>query len=45
MGDIAEAMIGGLFCEQCGQVIDGEEPGFPRTCDSCSGDSFDEDDE
>jgi len=32
MGDIADAMIGGLFCEQCGGLIDGEEPGYPRNC-------------
>lgn len=35
MGDIAEAMLSGLFCEWCGEVIDGEESGFPRRCEGC----------
>lgn len=30
MGEIADAMINGLFCEQCGVVVDGEEPGYPK---------------
>ena len=25
----------GLCCQICGAYIDGEEPGFPRTCDEC----------
>lgn len=25
----------GLCCNVCGAYIDGEEPGFPRTCDDC----------
>jgi hypothetical protein len=32
MGEIAEAMINGLFCQWCGVLIDGEEPGYPRSC-------------
>ena len=36
MGEIAEAMIDGLFCEQCGELIDGESVGYPRSCDQCS---------
>lgn len=35
MGDIAEGMIEGFFCQQCGCVIDGEEPGYPRFCEDC----------
>lgn len=35
MGEIAEAMINGLFCQQCGAYIDGQEPGYPRNCDDC----------
>lgn len=35
MGEIAEAMINGLFCEQCGSYIDGNEPGYPRKCSDC----------
>ena len=26
----------GLCCQQCGEVIDGKEPGFPRYCDFCA---------
>ena len=36
MGDMADATINGLFCEQCGELIDGDEPGCPRNCDGCS---------
>lgn len=25
----------GLCCNVCGAYIDGEEPGYPRTCDDC----------
>lgn len=25
----------GLCCQICGEVIDGKEPGFTRTCDDC----------
>ena len=25
----------GLCCNVCGSYIDGEEPGYPRTCDDC----------
>ena len=35
MGDMAEAILEGLFCEECGCLIDGEEPGYPRSCDDC----------
>lgn len=35
MGEIAEAMLNGLLCEQCGALIDGEEPGYPRICSDC----------
>ena len=36
MGDIADAMIEGLFCQLCGGYIDGDEPGYPRYCsDEC----------
>lgn len=29
----------GLCCQYCGQVIDGEEPGYPRSCEFCRGQS------
>jgi hypothetical protein len=36
MGEIAEAMLSGLFCEGCGTVFDDfEEPGLPRRCEAC----------
>lgn len=34
MGDIAEAMIDGTFCSDCGAYI-GEDVGFPRCCRAC----------
>lgn len=27
----------GLCCSTCGEYIDGEEPGYPRQCENCSG--------
>lgn len=30
----------GLCCQVCGAVIDLQEPGYPRTCEFCSGDTF-----
>ena len=35
MGEMAEAMLEGLLCEQCGALIDGEQPGYPRKCADC----------
>lgn len=35
MGDIADAMIEGLFCQHCGTLVDGEEVGYPRSCEEC----------
>ena len=35
MGDIANLMIDGTICEQCGNFIDFEYPGHPRICDEC----------
>lgn len=34
MGEIADSMINGEFCEMCGVFLDGESPGFPRYCSS-----------
>lgn len=36
MGEIAEAIINGYLCEECGCPVDGEEPGYPRECEFCS---------
>ena len=35
MGEAAEMILDGTFCEQCGVFIDGEAPGYPRTCEAC----------
>lgn len=35
MGEIAEAVINGFYCELCGCLVDGEEPGYPRKCSDC----------
>lgn len=32
MGEAADMRLSGLLCEACGEMIDGEEPGFPRYC-------------
>lgn len=37
MGDIADAMLSGLFCQTCGEIIDDDEPGYPRSCGGCGG--------
>jgi len=31
MGEIAEMMLAGVLCEQCGEFI-GDEVGYPRNC-------------
>lgn len=43
MGDVAEMMLEGLLCEVCGELIDGDEPGYPRRCAGCCDESDDED--
>lgn len=35
MGDIADMMLEGSMCEQCGEYM-GEGNGYPRLCGSCS---------
>jgi len=35
MGEAAEAVLEGLYCQVCGDLIDGEEPGYPRSCEDC----------
>lgn len=32
MGDIADSMLDGTFCEGCGVFLDGDDPGHPRYC-------------
>lgn len=40
MGEIAEMMLDGTLCEDCGcAIMDGDEPaeyaGYPRKCEDC----------
>lgn len=35
MGDIADGIINGFWCQECGCLVDGEEPGYPRICEDC----------
>lgn len=36
MGEIAEMMLDGILCEQCGEYIGGSV-GYPRPCAGCGG--------
>lgn len=41
MGEIADLMLDGALCEQCGGAIsDGAAPGYPRLCAECGGGNF-----
>ena len=42
MGDIADAIIAGFLCQQCGEVVDDDETGYPRTCAGCQDAEFDD---
>lgn len=35
MGEIAEMMLEGTLCEQCGSFVDFDYVGHPRLCDDC----------
>lgn len=35
MGEIAEMMIDGTMCQQCGVYIESPSMGIPRTCRDC----------
>lgn len=35
MGEIAEMILEGILCEECGSLVDGEEVGYPRKCEDC----------
>jgi len=37
MGDIADGILEGIFCEKCGQYMDGPPAGYPVTCGGCLG--------
>ena len=32
MGEAADMILDGLLCQYCGDLIDLEEPGYPRSC-------------
>ena len=48
MGEIADAMLNGVFCAECGELMgdvlddDFVEPGYPRRCEGCEQDDMDE---
>ena len=44
MGEIADAMLEGVFCQVCGEYM-GEGDGFPVTCAGCQEDDFDDDED
>lgn len=35
MGEIADMMLEGTLCQTCGEYIDDDIGGFPRTCAGC----------
>ncbi len=35
MREITNDIFNGLLCNECGQLIDFKEPGYPRTCKDC----------
>ena len=35
MGEIADAMLDGDLCGQCGVALDPEDVGYPRICAGC----------
>ena len=34
MGEIADGILDGVFCEGCGEYLE-DETGYPRRCSSC----------
>lgn len=43
MGDAAEMILDGFMCQVCGEMIDGDEPGYPRCCAACESENEEED--
>lgn len=43
MGENAEMVLEGILCQYCGEYIDGEAPGYPRSCGCDGGDEYHED--
>lgn len=42
MGDAADAILEGLVCQNCGDLMS-TWPGFPQSCESCSAKQWEED--
>ena len=38
MGEIADMILMGFICQQCGMPIDEGATGFPRCCEDCTQD-------
>lgn len=38
MGDIADMVLDGTLCQECGEYV-GDDIGYPRSCAGCSGDN------
>ncbi len=38
MGDIADMMLEGVMCQQCGEWLGGDGDGYPVTCEACLAD-------
>lgn len=36
LGEIADMVVNGFLCQECGSHIDFEEPGYPRSCEDCA---------
>lgn len=41
MGEMAEAILEGIFCQWCGEYLD-EGDGFPQVCAACKSESGDD---
>lgn len=35
MGEVVEDMLDGWICRDCHGLVDGDAPGYPRTCQDC----------
>lgn len=40
MGEFAEMIMSGIFCEGCGEFINAEPAGHPQKCDDCFDDEM-----
>lgn len=38
MGDVADLIVEGFVCQHCGEYLDGDDPGHPRSCEDCDTD-------